>query len=68
MEMSGQSHALATLPQRKSHYYACKHQKCIRIPMNRRQGGPQNRSKCFGEEINFLPLLGFEPWFFQPAA
>jgi len=38
------------------------------LPMNRRPGGPQNRSKCFGEEINLLPLLGFEPWFFQPAA
>jgi len=30
-------------------------------PLNRRQGGPQGRCGCFGEEKNFLPLSGFEP-------
>jgi len=38
------------------------------LPMNRRLGESQNRSKCFGKDINLLPLLGFEPWFIQPVA
>ena len=24
------------------------------------------RPRCFREEINFFPLLGFEPWIVQP--
>jgi hypothetical protein len=58
MEKSGQPLLGYFTPAKKSHYY----------PLNRRLGGPQNRSICMGEEINLLPLLGFEPWIFQPTA
>lgn len=35
---------------------------------NSRSGGLQNRSGCFGEEENFLPLLGFESRIVQLVA
>jgi hypothetical protein len=31
-------------------------------------GGEQSQSGCFGEEINFLTLLGFKPYIIQPIA
>jgi hypothetical protein len=37
-------------------------------PLNMRLGGPQNRSRRFGEEINLLSLRGFEPRFVHPVA
>jgi len=46
MDSRGQTHVSAALPP---------------VP-NRRFGGPQSWSEHFGEEINLLPLLGFEPW------
>jgi hypothetical protein len=42
MEMSGQLHAPATLPQRKSPWY----------PLDRKRGGPQSHSGHSGEEKN----------------
>jgi len=36
-------------------------------PMNRRLGGPHTKSGHFGEIINLLALLGFEPRVVQPA-
>jgi hypothetical protein len=39
MEVSGQLHTLAALPQGKSPWY----------PLDRRLGGPQSRSECGGE-------------------
>jgi hypothetical protein len=44
MEVSGQLHALAALPWRKSPWY----------PLNRRLGGLQNQSRCSGEEKKIL--------------
>ena len=32
------------------------------------RGEPQTWSRCFGEEKNLLPLVGFEPWIGQPVA
>jgi hypothetical protein len=37
-------------------------------PLDRRLGGPQNRSGCGGEEKNSQPLPGPEPWIIQPVA
>jgi len=45
MVMSGQFHAVVTLPQRKSPLY----------PVDRRPGGPQSQSGCGGEEKKSLP-------------
>ena len=39
-----------------------------RYPPPGRLGGPQGRLGCFGEEINLMPLPGFEPWIVQSAA
>jgi hypothetical protein len=33
-----------------------------RYPLDRRLGGPQSRSGLCGEEWNFLPLPGIDPW------
>jgi hypothetical protein len=51
MEMSGQLHAPAALLPGKEPSY----------PLDRRLGGPQNRSGRGCEEKNFQPLLGLEP-------
>jgi hypothetical protein len=51
MEMSGQLHALATLPQRKSTWY----------PLDRRLGGPQSCSGHWSEEKNSQPPPGIKP-------
>jgi hypothetical protein len=37
-------------------------------PLNRRLGGPQNRSRHFVKEKYLLPLLVFKPWTVQPVA
>jgi len=58
MEMSGQAHILAALPQGKSPEY----------PLNRRLCGLHSWSGCFGQEINLLPLLGLETWITQTIA
>jgi hypothetical protein len=58
MEVSGQLHALATLPQGKSPWY----------PLDRRLGEPQNRSGRGGEENNSQPLPRLEPPIIQPVA
>jgi hypothetical protein len=50
MEVSGQLHAPAALPQGKSPWY----------PLDRRLGGPQNRSGLSGEEKNSYPPPGIE--------
>jgi hypothetical protein len=51
MEVSGQLHALAALPQGKSPRY----------PLDTRLGGPQSRSGSGGEETNSQPPPGIEP-------
>jgi len=51
MEMSGQPCALATLPQQKSHYY----------PLNRRLGGPQNRSNVLEKRYISCPCWDLKP-------
>jgi hypothetical protein len=58
MEVSGQLHAPAALPQGKSSWY----------PLDRRLGGPQNRSGRGGEEKNSQPLLRLEAPIIQPVA
>jgi hypothetical protein len=58
MEVSGQFHTPAALPQRKSPRYL----------LDRRLGGPQSRSGHGGEENNFQSLPGFEPQIIQPVA
>jgi hypothetical protein len=57
MEVSGQLHAPAALPQRKSLSY----------PLDKRLGGPQSQSGC-SEEKNSQPLKGLEPLIIQPVA
>jgi hypothetical protein len=52
MEVSGQVHSPAALPQgKKSPWY----------PLDRRLGGPQSRSGRGGEEKNTQPPPGIEP-------
>jgi hypothetical protein len=51
MEVSGQFHAPAALPQGKSPWY----------PLDRRLGGSQNRSGRGGEEKNSQLPPGIEP-------
>jgi hypothetical protein len=51
MEVSGQIHAPAALPQGKN----------LRYPLDRRLGGPQIRSGHGGEEKNSQPPPGIEP-------
>jgi hypothetical protein len=58
MEVSGQLHALAALPQGKSPWY----------PLDRRLSGPQSRSWRGGEEKYSQALLGLEPPTIQPVA
>jgi hypothetical protein len=58
MEVSGQFHAPAALPPEKESL----------VPMNRKLGGPQNRSEHGSEERNSQPLPGFEPPIIQPVA
>jgi hypothetical protein len=58
MEVSGQLHASAALPPGKEPLY----------PLDRRLGGPQNRSGHGGEEKNSQPLPGLEHPFIQPVA
>jgi hypothetical protein len=48
---SGELHALAALPPRKSLWH----------PLDRRLGGPQGRSGRGGEEKNSQPPPGIEP-------
>jgi hypothetical protein len=48
MEVSGQLHAPAALPQEKSSRY----------PLDKRLGGPQSRSGRAGEEKNSQPAAG----------
>ena len=31
-------------------------------------GGRQDKSGCFGEEENLLPVSGFKPWTIKPVA
>jgi len=50
MEVSGQFHTSAALPQGKIHWY----------PLDRRLGGPQSRPRHGGEEKNSQPLPGLE--------
>jgi hypothetical protein len=54
----GQLHAPAALPQGKGPWY----------PLDRRLGGPQNRSRRSGEEKNSQPLPGLEPPIIQFVA
>jgi hypothetical protein len=58
MEVSGQVHAPAALPQGKSPWY----------PLDRSLGGPQSRHGCDGEEKNSQSLQGLEPPIIQPVA
>jgi hypothetical protein len=58
MEVSGQLHALAFLPQGKSPWY----------PLDRRLDGPQSQSGCGGEEKNSQPLSGLKPLIIQLIA
>jgi hypothetical protein len=51
MEVSGQLHAPAALPQGKGPWY----------PLDRGLDGPQSRSGRGGEEKNSQPALGIEP-------
>jgi hypothetical protein len=51
MEVGGQLHAPAALPTGKEPL----------VPINRRLGGPQNRSGRGGEEKNSQPPPGIEP-------
>jgi hypothetical protein len=36
--------------------------------LNKKQGGPQSWSGCFGEKKNLLSVFGFKPWTVQPVA
>jgi hypothetical protein len=51
MDVSGQPHASAALPQGKSPW----------CPLDRRLGEPQSRSERGGEEKTSQSLPGFEP-------
>jgi hypothetical protein len=51
MEVNGQLHAPAALPQGKNTWY----------PLDRRLGGPQSRSGHCDEEKNSQPSSGIEP-------
>ena len=55
MQVSGQSHTLATLYPGRAHKYAT----------NRVLGGPRAWLDILEKEINLLPLLGFEPQIVQ---
>jgi len=57
MEMSGQPRAPAALRQGRNPWY----------PLDRRLGGPQNRSGHGGEEKNSQPLPGPKPPIIQPV-
>jgi len=57
MEVSGQFHAPAALPQGKRPWY----------PSDTKLGGPQSRSGRGGEEKNSQPLPGFEPSIIRPV-
>jgi hypothetical protein len=57
MEVSGQPHAPADSPPRKSPWY----------PLDRRLGGPQSPSGRGGEEKNSHSLSGLEPLIIQPV-
>jgi hypothetical protein len=57
MEVSGQCHGPAVYRQGKSFWYT----------LDRRLGGPQNRSGR-GEQKNSQPLPGLEPPIIQPVA
>jgi hypothetical protein len=52
MEVSGQLHVQAALPQRKNPWFL----------LDRRLGGPQSRSGRGGEEKNSQPSPGIEPY------
>jgi hypothetical protein len=56
MEVSGQLHATAALPQGKSPWY----------PLDRRLGGPYSRSGRGGEEKNSQILPEIDPLIIQP--
>jgi hypothetical protein len=58
MEISGQLHAPALLPPRKSLWY----------PLDRRLGGPQRWFGRGGEEKNSQTVPGLEPPIIQPVA
>jgi hypothetical protein len=58
MEVRCQLHATAALPPGKEPL----------VPIERRLGGPQNRSGRGGEEKNSQPLPGLEPPINQPVA
>jgi hypothetical protein len=58
VEVGGQLHTLATLPQEKSPWY----------PLDRRLDGPQSQSGHGGEEKNSQTLLGLKLLIIQPAA
>jgi hypothetical protein len=58
MEVSGQLHDPAALPQGKSHWY----------PLDRKLGESQNRSGRGGEEKNSQSLPGLELPIIQPVA
>jgi hypothetical protein len=58
MEVSGKPHAQATLPPGKE----------PRCSWNGRLGGLHSRAGRFGDEINFLPVPGFEPRSLPPVA
>jgi len=60
MEVSGQLHALATLPQGKE-------PSPPRYLLDRRLDGPQSRSECGGVDKNSQPLSGLEPPITQPV-
>jgi hypothetical protein len=51
--MGGQCHTLATLHLEETHYLLC-----------RRLGGPQGQS-VWVQKVS--PLLGFDPWIFEPV-
>jgi hypothetical protein len=54
MEVSGQLHVSATL---------LLEERILGTHQIRRLGGPQSRSRCYGEQNNLLLLLGIEPRF-----
>jgi hypothetical protein len=58
MEVIGQLHAPAALPQGKSPWY----------PLNRKLCGPESRSGRGSETKNSQPLRGLEPPIIQPVA
>jgi hypothetical protein len=58
VEVSGQLHVPAALPQAKSSWY----------PLDRRLRGPQSRSGRGGDEENSRPLLGIERPIIKPIA